>query len=267
MLKLNELQSRFMDYLLHADESIAEEIASDTSHERARRLSIYFNAYRIRLRGSMEIDHPVLGIYLGDEGFEQMVTAYINAQPSTQTSLRHFCDRLPDFLRQHSPYQEIGELAPLAEFERMLMDVFDAADSPVDSMDSLISLPPEQWPSMRLDFHPSVRIYQTPWNCVEIWRAIKAGEAPPQASQGDSQAWLLWRNTERLSEFRSLPMDEYVTLEHALRGVAFAGICEALLEWHEEHEVAQRAFALLNIWLSTGLIASVGTDNLTGPDC
>jgi hypothetical protein len=257
MEKLNDLQSRFMDYLLHADESIAQDIASDSSSERARRLSIYFNAYRIRLRGCLEIDHPTLGLYLGDEGFEQLATAYIDAQPSTQTSLRHFCDGLPDFLRQHSPFREIGELAHLAQFERMLMDVFDAADSPLDNLDSLTSLPPEQWPWMSLEFHPSVRVFQTPWNCVEIWRAIKAGDAPPKASRGDAQAWLLWRNKDRLTEFRSLPMDEFVTLEQALGGMPFSGICEALLEWHEENLVAPRAFALLNSWFTAGLIASV----------
>jgi hypothetical protein len=47
------------------------------------------------------------------------------------------------------------------------------------------------------------------WNEVEIWRAIKAQQTPPDAVLGDKRAWLLWRNQKRLTEFRSVPMDEY----------------------------------------------------------
>ena len=203
MAGLPDLQQRFLNYLLQADDAIADDVVGGTAEDRARRLSIYFNAYRIRLRGSIEVDHPVLGVYLGDDGFETMASAYIAKHPSSNTSLRHFCDALPEFLRTEPPFSDIPILGEIARFERALMDVFDAADADVANLDSLSETPAEAWPEMTFQLHPSTRWFLTDWNCVEIWQAIKTEQTPPDAIAGDKRAWLLWRNTERLSEFRA----------------------------------------------------------------
>lgn len=97
MSDLRALQGRFVNYLRFADTAIAADVAAATSDECARRLSIYHNAYRIRLRGSIETDHPVLGIYLGDDGFEKMAAAFIHDNPSHVTSLRNFATRFRSF--------------------------------------------------------------------------------------------------------------------------------------------------------------------------
>jgi hypothetical protein len=256
MTRLDELQSRFMNYLLQADKQIVTDISTADGEGPERRLSIYYNAYRMRLFGSIEIDHPVLGLYLGDQGFEKMAQAYIASHPSNQTSLRHFCDQLPEFLGASTPFREIGILKPLAKFERLLMEVFDAADAQVETLEKLTSMPADHWPVLTLQFHPAVRLLVTQWNEVEIWRAIKAQQAPPDAIQGDKRAWLLWRNQKRLTEFRSLPMDEYTMLSKALDGESFAALCETLLEWHSDSSVAERAWFLLRNWIEAGLIIS-----------
>ncbi len=246
-----------MAYVQRANESIVDDIDATSDEHRARRLSIYYNAYRIRLRGSIEVDHPALGVYLGDDGFETLAAAYIDTHPSDQTSLRHFCDHLPDFLRHNKPFSDFGVLSQLAEFERLLMDVFDAADSDAQPMDNLTSIPATQWPSIKLLFHPSVRLYVSSWNSVEIWRAIKANQKPPEALQSENQAWLVWRNFDRLTEFRSLAADEYAALSNALDGVAFAGICESQLEWSAETIVAQNVLDMLRMWFTAGIVISI----------
>lgn len=257
MAELSDLQQRFLNYLLYADDAIENDIAAGTSDDRARRLSIYFNAYRIRLRGSIEIDHPVLGIYLGDDGFEALASAYIAKHPSANTSLRHFCDQLPGFLRTEPPFVDIPVLSEIARFERALMDVFDAGDADAVDMSVLSDIPAEQWPELTLQLHPSFRCFVTEWNCVEIWRAIKAERTPSNAVRGEKQAWLLWRNADRLSEFRSVSTDEYEILNLAAEGGTFAELCEALLEWYSPDEVAGRAQTLLQNWTDSGFIVAV----------
>ncbi len=64
MTDLRNLQQRFLNYLLGADQAIVEDIAGETDEHRERRLSIYYNGYRARLRSVVESDHSVLGIYL-----------------------------------------------------------------------------------------------------------------------------------------------------------------------------------------------------------
>jgi hypothetical protein len=259
MAELPDLQQRFLNYLLRADDAIVSDIVGGTNDDRARRLSIYYNAYRIRLRGSIEIDHPVLGIYLGDDGFETLASAYIAKHPSDNTSLRHFCDRLPEFLRTEAPFADIPVLSQIARFERVLMDVYDAVDAESVDMSVLSDIPAECWPELSLQLHPSLRWFVTDWNCVDIWRAIKAEQAPPIAKCGAKQAWLLWRNADRLSEFRSASVDEYVVLSAAEKGETFAQLCEALLEWHSAEKVASHAWHLLSRWVDSNLIVAVRT--------
>ena len=254
MSELAALQRRFLDYIRCADAAIEADVVGETSKARARRLSIYYNAYRTRLRDSIDTDHPVLGRYLGDDLLEQMAAAYIDAHPSAYTSLRHFCNELPEFLRENEAFAAHGVLSDLAAFERLLMDVFDAADTTRRDVGFLPTLKPDEWPELTLFFHPSVRVFATEWNCVEIWQAIKGEQEPPEARIGAGQNWLMWRNRERLTEFRSLSVDELTMLESARSGATFAAQCESLLAWHAEADVAPQALALLRRWLRDGLI-------------
>ena len=67
------------------------------------RLSIYANAYRIRLREVLETDHEMSAWHLGDEQFAELADAYIGRHPFTFKSLRDIGRALPDFLRVQSP--------------------------------------------------------------------------------------------------------------------------------------------------------------------
>ncbi len=256
MTDLSNLQQRFLGYLLHADDSIVDNIAGDTVAHRERRLSIYYNGYRARLRGTIESDHSILGIYLGDDGFEQMAAGYIAEHPSHNTSLRYFCDQLPEYLRTHAPFAGIGMLGALAEFERLLLDVFDAADSDSLSRQSISNIPAAEWPDLVFTLHPSVRCYMTTWNSVEVWQAIKGERNPPQAAEGDSCSWLLWRNSERLTEFHSMPVDEHFLLRGVQEGASFAELCASLSEWHTDDVIAIRAWEILQAWLGAGLLSA-----------
>lgn len=254
MNDLQSLQRHFLAYLQHADVSIKGEISDAKDTDRAKRLSIYYNAYRSRLRGSIEVDHPVLARYLGDGLFDEMAERYIESFPSSQISLRHFCDQLPEFLASHEPFARQPVLAGIANFERTLMDVFDAADAEHVDRSYLSRLPPSRWPILVFHLHPSVRLYSSEFNVVEIWQALKSDLVPPAATHGAGNCWLLWRNRDRLSEFRSVDEDEFALLVAALEGQQFSNLCEALLEWHSANDVAARASMLVMRWHDDGLV-------------
>lgn len=254
MNNLRALQERFLSYVLHEDSAIARDVFGTSDEESARRLSIYFNAYRARLRGSLDTDHAVLGRYLGDQLFDEMVRAYVDANPSAQTSLRHYCDSLPQFLQDHEPFSNWPVVAELAYFERLLMDVYDDADAERLTTDFLKTLAPEQWPGLTLTFHPSVRVFASQWNTVEIWRSMKAERDPPDTNQQVDSMWLVWRNVEQVTQFRSLRHDEHAVLSRARDGATFAQTCEILLNEHDEAAVKKRALDILSTWFNDGLI-------------
>ena len=127
--ELREHQQQLMAYLLGQDSTIADHVVDQGGITTDVRLGIYRNAYRIRLRETIDVDHPVLGTYLGDELFDRMVDGYIDQHPSSFSSLRQFADRLPKFLSTNTPFSEHPQIAELARFERLLLTAFDAADA------------------------------------------------------------------------------------------------------------------------------------------
>ena len=253
MFELSKLQHEFMQHLLDKDSIIAKNVTEQGDVPVSTRLGIYGNAYKVRLKGSIENDHEILGTYLGDELFDLMAAGYIASKPSHYTSLRDFCQHLPEYLRTTEPFSNTPTIAEIADFERLLLIAFDAGNAKRVGLEDLTSLPQEQWPDLKLRFHPSMQIYATHWNAVQSWQALKAEKSPPQQEKLNAQ-WLIWRNRDRITEFRSLANDEHAMLSGFLRGGNFAEICELLLEYYAEEEVAQNALKHMMSWVEIGVV-------------
>jgi hypothetical protein len=252
--RLRQLQLRFKAYLQQDDPAIHDDIVDSDDARAEHRLAAYWNAYRLRLIESLGEDYDHLKALLGDEDFETLILDYIAAHPSRQRSIRWVGQHLPEFLRQRrQPF-----LAELASFEWSLGLCFDAAESERSaSPEDMAAIPPEQWPSLRFGFEPSLRWIDLEWNAVAVWQALEAGETPPQPQQGDYPVrWLLWRQDEEL-HWRSLEGAEAWAIEAALAGADFAAISEGLLEWHGADTVAMAAAGHLRQWLHDGLISRI----------
>ncbi len=255
-MRLEDLQRAFIDYLQNGESPLQQWVEADGKPDAETRLHIYRNAYRKRLHEALATDHEMLQRYLGDQQFSQLIDDYINQQPSVWFSLRQYGDGLPDFLAADRRLAELPLVAELARFERRLLDAFDAPDSAAVGIDALRAETPESWPQKRLRFHPSVQRFETGWNTVPVWQALKQGETPPEAV-AEPAIWLLWRNRERLTEFRTLAVDESAFLTDFLNGRCFAEACETLLEWHDEAGATQRAVEIIQRWVDCGLVSAL----------
>ena len=218
-------------------------------------LAIYQNAYSARLREALENDHPQLGKYLGDELWQQLCAGYIALHPSNVRSLRDFGASLPGYMTITAPFSDMPQTAELATFERRLLDCFDAADAPLATWQALLSLPAERWPNLCPQFHPSVQLQPVQWNSVEIWRALKAEQEPPELSPASAH-WLLWRDQEQITRFRALGADEVQAYAHFCAGGDFASLCEALQVQHEAEAVPGLALGLLQRWCLEGGVSA-----------
>jgi hypothetical protein len=266
MSRLAEIQQQFMQFLLsdkandnHGQiQSVMQKNVSDQAGISVEiRLAIYANAYRIRLKETIETDHQILGLYLGDDLFDKMAADYTRAYPSSNKSLRQFCDALPDFLQQDNFFKQHPIIADLARFERRLLNSFDAADSPRASFNDLQALPPQQWPNCCLRFHPSVQVFTCHSNAVEAWQALKIDTPPPAPDYLSPRAWLLWRGGSRLTEFVSLSAAQHGLLLGFMQGNNFANQCEHMLEWHDEQSAPLMVLQTLQAWFKQGLIRAV----------
>lgn len=253
MSALAALQKDFLRALTGAPSRVSAALDGGRGIDAALGLQIYVHAYSARLREALENDHAILSRYLGDELWQALVTGYIAAHPSQQTSLRYFGEAVPEFLRTSSAFKGHPVLAELAAFERSLLDSFDAAEAPIASWQDLLDTAPSCWPQLRPGFAPSLCRLHLRLNTVEIWLALKADCRPPAVAKlaGD---WVIWRDAEQVTRFRSLDLQEAVLLDHFLAGGDFAGGCEQLQRWHPASDVPALALQALGRWCGEGWI-------------
>lgn len=252
---LEEQQTFFMDYLLDAESPIADLITEQGNISVDTRLNIYRNAYTARLRETIETDHELLGFYLGDDLFEEMVQGYIRSAPSQTTSLRDYSDRLPNYLATQSPFSDHPIISEIATFERLLLVAFDALDTGRLTLETLSAIPPAQWPDMRFTFHPSLQKLNTHWNSVESWQALKT-KSTPSPARAEKSTWLIWRNRDMLTEFESISEEERELLLRALAGDSFGDLCSLLMSDYDDQDAGQQAVQYLVTWIERGLLAS-----------
>lgn len=250
---LAQLQQQFMARLRGTPDSTLDALIAHGRMPPTTGVGIYTHAYGARLREALTHDHPVLGTYLGDALWDALCHGYIAAHPSRHRSLRDFGAEVPEYLAATEPFRRHPEIAELASFERRLLHSFDAADAIRTDWDALLGIAQLDWPALQMDFHPSLLLHDVECNSVEIWQAIKAAEPPPPCVAGTLH-WVLWRDSERISRFRSLTAEERHALNHCLHGGNFADLCTQLLSWHAADAVPMAALEHLRTWSSAGWI-------------
>lgn len=253
---LRKLEGDFQDCLLRDDLDMRGQVVGDALAGAEERVRVYVEAYRLRLLEVLQDNYTGLHALVGDEEFDRLGRAYIDAHPSTHPSVRWFSRHLEGFLRETAPYSDHSYLAEMAAFEWAQGLVFDAADEPVAHLDALATVAPEAWAGLRFQLHPSVRFLDLEWNIPAAWQVLEAAEAP-ELRQGDAPAtWLLWRK-DLQTHWRSLDEGEIWALHAAREGKGFGEICEGLCRWHESSEVAMQAASYLKRWLTDGLITRI----------
>ena len=257
MSRLAPIQTAFQDFILTGGPAIRDEVIGTAKVDADTRLRIYADAYRLRLIEALDTDYPGLHAMAGDEDFDRLARAYIEAHPSGFRSLRWYGGRMSEFLRTAEPYSAYPVFAEMAAFEWAMSDAFDAAESDLAAIEDMASVPPDAWPDLTFTTHASVQRLDLRWNVPTVWKAVDAGEEPPALGQNDYPvAWLLWRH-DLLTHYRSMSVDEAWAFDALRRGESFATICEGLTEWIDAQNAATHAAGLLKLWLIDGLIQDI----------
>jgi hypothetical protein len=249
---LAELQRRFQAAILSTEGAAPEFIAAASREVAETRFRIYREAYRLRLAEALAADYPALQALLGAEAFADLAYAYAESRPSSYYSIRWVGTRLAEFLRDRP------DLADLAAFEWALSEAFDAADATPLDAEALRALPTEQWPEMRLLFHPSLRPVTLYHNAPELWRAANERRPlPALAAETEARNWVVWRRGLAVY-YRPLSDWEAWALDAASHGAVFADWCEGLtLCLNDAQDAAATAAGLLRRWVDDGLIVGM----------
>ena len=252
---LAELQRDFQRHVMHGHERIVAAIDGTSNVPATLRLSIYSEAYRLRLTAALASTLPRLQQLLGEEQFAELAREYIDLCPSSFPSIRWFGDRVPQLLMKSAPQQPW--LTELATWEWAIAAAFDGADAEPVGIEALAAVAPEQWPSLTFQFHPTVQVLPMRTNAPVLFKALSADDAPPEAiTVEEPQSWLIWREGLK-TQYRSLSADESAALEVVRGGGSFEMLCDALCAWHDAEAVPAQAAGLLKRWVVEQMIVGV----------
>ncbi|HUU25293.1 MAG TPA: DNA-binding domain-containing protein [Methyloceanibacter sp.] len=255
MTSLKELQARFQAGILTGDDTILDEVKNSAREERTVLFGVYRHAYVARLAEVLANDYELLHTYLGDAGFDKLAKAYIDANPSDQRSARWFGRHLPRFAKDTAPFASHPELGELAALEKALADAFDGPDATPLTIADLAAIPPQDWPSLTLEPHPTAIRLTFTSNAADIWPALKNETQPPAPIRlPEPQAIIVWRQSF-MARFRPLAAEEAMMWNEAAKGVRFGVLCELVATFNGEDGAEVRAATYLKDWIEAGLLA------------
>jgi Putative DNA-binding domain len=256
MNALAEQQRALKHAIVGAPDDAADLLRTDAGREPL--LRIYRNAYTVRLIGALRDNFGVLPLVLGDEAFDALALAYIEAHPSQRPSIRWFGDRLPEFMTAHDDLVPHPAMTDLARMEWALRAAFDAADaSPIDAA-ALAGVPGDAWPSLVFEPLPSVQLLAFGWNVELVWRALKDADpnAAPELPEplAHEHTLLVWRQGLE-TRWRSLDSAGAELLAAALVGKSFGALCRLAAAGVGEAQAPLHAASALRAWLDDGLFS------------
>ena len=259
MTDLANLQALFQEHVVHGTQDNVDVFVGDQKASAKERAGVYYDAYRLRLVEILRIDFPGLCALLTAEEFDALGRRYLDAYPSHYPTVRWFGQNLAAFLANDTVLAKRRYLAEMATFEWARGKAFDAANSDVVSPDELGAVPAEDWPSLCLEFHPSLQRSTYTWNIGPIWRAVNAEEPVPEPVPFSKPEQLaLWRK-DLVIYWRSLGDAEVWALDSFDSGRSFADVCAGLCDWFDAEEVPVEAAGMLRQWITEGLVTHCGS--------
>lgn len=229
-----------------------------TDPEREPLLRIYQQAYTARLLGALRDNFGVLPRAMGDESFDALGLAYLQAHPSGHPSIRWFGHRLAEFMAEQPDLVPHPAFVDLARMEWALRAAFDAADARPLSAESLAARAPELWAGWVPRFQPSAQLLSLAWRIEPAWRALQASEdEEPELDEPEAGEHLLlvWR-PQLETRWRSVAdTTEALLLPAAMKGDSFGALCERAAAHVGEAQAAAAAVGVLQQWIAEGLLA------------
>lgn len=269
-MNLAEFQALFQSRLLSgAGEGDAPLITglreSQRGAGRDELLYVYQSGYRVRLESFFHEDHSGLRALLGEEKFDELIRAFIDANPPRDRNARWYTTGLPDYMATSPRWRDDRRAVSMALFERAMVNAFDATDADSLTVQALAAFAPEESPRLAFAFHPSLHLLELSAGTLAAYLAAdadagesdEAAAAPDQSPDPDgAETVAVWRFNEE-TVFRELEPDEYLALNEARAGHAFGDICQ-MAAFQQAGEIEpERLAQFLASWFEDGIITGV----------
>jgi hypothetical protein len=236
---LRELQIAFLDGTLHGyPAQIASLIAASELAPEAR-IAIYANNAREGFLQALAATFPVIEQLAGEDWFRQTGREYMRRHPSRSGNLQYVGERFALFLDDLLRGTDYAYFADVARLEWAYQEVLVAADHPTFDLDALSSVPPDDYGSLVFRVHPAVRLVESRYPVLAIWRANQPGATAAQPISLDAGAArvLVARRDDHV-ELREIPAADFALLAAFTRGATLGQAFELAAQADETADLA-----------------------------
>ncbi len=248
MSALAALQATFLRTVIQGSELAASDIRETPQFNASQRLAVYANAYRRRLVEALASVYERAQAVLGEDDFDTLALAYVEAHAPTDRALRWYGTDFPQWLR--SQRQHLEHAADVAMIDGALRRAFDAADATPVEREALLALSPEQWASLRFHWAPALSIDQVDPAAIALWRDQSTLGSDLNCATTEPVPVAFWRRDGQ-TFFRSLAAAEALLMTRLRAGQSLAEAClsddnalpmevavPALIQWVDDAWIA-----------------------------
>lgn len=185
-----------------------------------RRLQIYRNNLFASLSEVLAAVYPVTRRLVGEAYFDQAARGYIAAQPSRSGDVHCYGDHFATHLGRCPGSNALPYLPDVARLEWGYHSAFHAEQHPSLDPDDLRTVPPEDYPRLRLILQPSIRLLVSDYPVLRIWRVNQddwTGEPTVDLAEGGVRLLTLRQGVE--VAFLPLGAGEHTWLRGLARGM------------------------------------------------
>jgi hypothetical protein len=194
---------------------------------------------------------PVTRRLVGDESFRAMTHRFIVSEPPSSTTLLHYGETFPRFLKRLGDTASIEYVADIAELEMAQGKASRAADALPVGARAFSSLRTEKHYGRRVVLHPSVFLVASRFPIVTIWKNNQ--------SDGENAVIERWRAESALVarplldvEVRCLPLGGHAFISALSEGHTVATAVEAGKAAAPDFDVASNLAILIEANIVVG---------------
>lgn len=197
-LSLGELQARFADAVLAADQAGFESLLSGEPGDGRRRLATYREAILGNRRKALRAAFPVVDRLVGNAFFDEAADRHGESEPPGSADLNRHGGTFAAFLAGYAHAASMPWLADVARLEWAWHESLMAAEAPALDFAALARVGPAEQATLRFRLHPSVRLVRSPWPVLAIWEANQPERDGTAERQEGADDVLAWRESQRV---------------------------------------------------------------------
>jgi len=183
-------------------DAIEREIKPNARMSAMQRMEVYFDDYIARFRGILREDFSAVTHALGRPAMNELIDAYVRAEPSRHPNINFYGSTFPDFLRETKidvPHRAF--LVELAQLQGIITSKFLLHDDAALPADALQSVAPEQWENCVLTPRPSLSLHRFAYPVNAYLRAVDR-EEDVEIPEAESEARLQIFRDDKLKVWR-----------------------------------------------------------------